>query len=101
MLQVLAEVVGPKEFFALIAFSELVRVGQMLTAGNPVLLRLVGELHAAVAAYVEFGMLLLLLLNLLLLLSRACVGIRGHGGARMEGGADVAVEDSTRPGLAS
>ena len=50
--EVLAEVIGAEELFALVALAEVVSVGQMLAAHHPVRLRDIGESLPAIAAHV-------------------------------------------------
>lgn len=55
VLQMLAKVVGTKEFLGLVAFTELVHTVEMRTAGYPIRSWLVGKLCATIAASIECG----------------------------------------------
>lgn len=90
----LTEVVGAEELLRLIAFTELVYVGEMLATGVPIGRGIVWKLFAAVSASIERRHRVQRRCRL----TRAVFG-RRDGGRRVEGGVVLTAKDRTRPGM--
>ena len=92
VFQVLSEVVCTIEFFTLVAFAELVDLGEVLAAGHPVGLRVVGELFATVSTNID-GCISTLLRRWHV----ASVRMRWHRRAWIEGSSETSFQSGTGP----
>ena len=92
VFEMLPEVIGPEELFALVAFTKLVDGGKMIATNHPILCWKVRKLFTTVSAHIEFC-------RHARLLWWSVVGIcvRGNRIARMKGSLVVVVQGSTRP----